>query len=138
MGVFVGSDIVSVERLKKTATRRPKFFEKIFTESERDFLKKKKNPWPHMAGLFSAKESVSKLLGTGIRGFSWRDIEIIHDEYGKPEVYLKGEAKAIASKKGIGEIKVSISHTSENAISVAVAVGGDDFDCAHSRGNEGS
>ncbi|MGB9781156.1 holo-ACP synthase [Caldanaerobacter sp.] len=138
MGIFVGSDIVSVERLKKTANRRKGFFEKIFTEKEKIFLEKKRNPWTHMAGLFSAKESVAKLLGTGIRGFSWRDIEIIHDEYGKPEVHLSGKARMIALKKGIKEIKLSISHTSEYAISVAVAVGGDDFDCTHSRGNERS
>ncbi|MBE3578928.1 MAG: holo-ACP synthase [Caldanaerobacter subterraneus] len=126
MEIFVGTDITEVERIKKILGKRPHFLERIFTEKEREFLRKKKNPWPHLAGFFSAKESVSKVLGTGIRGFSWQDIEIIHNEYGKPEVVLKGKAKAIAAEKGIKEIKLSISHTSDYAVSVAIAVGGEE------------
>lgn len=126
MEVFVGTDIIEVERIKKISEKRPHFLEKIFTERERKLLLRKKNPWPHLAGFFSAKESVSKVLGTGIRGFSWQDIEIIHNEYGKPEVVLKGKAKVIASEKKIKEIKLSISHTSDYVVSVAIAVGGED------------
>ncbi|MFA6941693.1 MAG: holo-ACP synthase, partial [Clostridiaceae bacterium] len=73
-----------------------------------------------LAGKFSAKEAVSKALGTGIRGFSFKDIEILKDNPGKPYVILKNNAEKLASSFGNYSISISISHSRENAVAVAI------------------
>lgn len=125
MELFVGTDIVEVDRIKKALDANSKFLERLFTRKEIEYLTSKKMKLPHIAGFFSAKESVSKVLGTGISGFSWKDIEIRHDEKGAPAVILKGKAKDIADEKEIKDIKLSISHTKNYAISFAIAIGGE-------------
>ncbi|MGL5970494.1 MAG: holo-ACP synthase, partial [Cetobacterium sp.] len=67
------------------------------------------------AGRFSAKEAISKALGTGVRGFNLVDIEILNNSLGKPEVTLLGELK----KRDI-KVEVSISHCKTYATAVAI------------------
>jgi len=110
----IGVDIVRVERFSKY-TLDSSFCMKIFTQGEREYLIKK--PAESLAGLFAAKEAVSKAIGTGIRGFSFTDIEIYHDEYGKPLVRLHGRARELA---GESVIHISISHTAQDAVAFAV------------------
>ncbi|ABY92262.1 MAG: Holo-[acyl-carrier-protein] synthase [Caldanaerobacter subterraneus] len=138
MELFVGTDIVEVERIKKAFDANSKFLERLFTQKEIEYFNSKRMKLPHIAGFFSAKESISKVLGTGISGFSWKDIEICHDEKGAPAVILKGKAKNIADKKGIRDIKLSISHTKTYAISCAIAIGGEKNDSADLKTDERS
>ncbi|MFA5524397.1 MAG: holo-ACP synthase, partial [Tissierellales bacterium] len=74
-----------------------------------------------IAGLFAAKEAVSKALGSGISGFKWTDIEIYTESSGKPCVRLLGKAKKLADTIGISNIHISISHSKENAVAFAIA-----------------
>ncbi|ADD03101.1 holo-acyl-carrier-protein synthase [Thermoanaerobacter mathranii subsp. mathranii str. A3] len=138
MEIFVGTDIVEVERIKKAFNTYSKFLERIFTQKEIEYFNSKRRNLTHIAGFFSAKESVSKVLGTGIGSFSWKDIEICHNEKGAPVVILKGKAKSIADKKGIRDIKLSISHTKTHAISCAIAIGGEKNDSADIKTDERS
>ena len=80
-----------------------------------------------IAGNFAAKEAVSKALGTGMRGFSFKDIEILRNELGKPEVILHSGANLIGNKL-VGNnnslrIHLSISHNNSNAIAYSVLEG---------------
>ena len=59
-----------------------------------------------------------KLLGTGVRGVSWKDIETLSHPSGKPLVNLYGGAQAEAEKLGMEEIAVSLSHSREYAIAM--------------------
>ncbi|HHW57106.1 MAG TPA: holo-ACP synthase [Clostridia bacterium] len=138
MELFVGTDIIEVERIKTACEKNSKFLEKVFTTKEVEYFNSKKSKWPHIAGFFSAKESVAKLLGTGVREFKWQDVEILHNKLGAPVVVLKGEAQNIALKKGIKKIKLSISHTRFYAMSFAVAIGGEKSDSIDVSTNEGS
>lgn len=119
MIIGIGTDIVEVDRIEKVVERTSNFLNGAFTESERKYVDSKKNKYESIAGIFAAKEAVSKALGTGIRGFRLNDIEINYTELGKPIVSLN---KKIVEKFGLGDYKmhVTISHTKKNAISFVV------------------
>lgn len=96
------------------------FIDRIFTTDEIIYFKEKSFNKFTIAGAFAAKEAISKVLGTGIRGFNWTDIEIKRDELGCPMVTLFNNAQGIATEKGITNIEISISHCREYAIANAI------------------
>jgi phosphopantetheinyl transferase len=75
-----------------------------------------------MAGRWAAKEAVSKVLGLGVRGIGWQEIEVERLPTGQPSVRLHDRAAARASQLGIQHIALSISHEREYAIAIAYAV----------------
>lgn len=120
MIIGVGIDIVEIERIKSAMTKRKGFLEKIFNDVEIEYLKRRNLRPEYVAGRFSAKEAVAKALGTGFRGFDFKDIIIDRTTMGKPIVTLKGKAKKIAQKNGDYKIHLSISHSNENAVAYAI------------------
>ena len=119
----IGTDIVTISRIKK-ATENKKFCERFFTEKENIFFREKKHLPQTIAGVFCAKEAVSKALGTGFSGFSVKDIEIMHDAFGKPYVMLYNSAKKRFDDIGAANVLVSISHSELSAVAFAVIEGG--------------
>ena len=119
MIVGIGSDIVEIDRIEKVLKRTPSFLQGAFTEKEIDYFINKKNKYETAAGIFAAKEAVSKALGSGFRGFRVKDIEVLHTELGKPIISL---SEKILEKFNIDDhkIHVTISHTKNNAISFVV------------------
>jgi hypothetical protein len=65
---------------------------------------------------------VSKVLGLGVRGVGWRDIEVERLPTGQPSIVLHGRAAQRAEQMGMGRIAVSISHEAEFAVAVAFGV----------------
>ena len=120
MIVGIGVDIVEIRRIKDILERNDKFLEKIFTTKEIEYLKARNLRPEYVAGRFAAKEAVSKALGTGFRGFNFRDIIIESTTLGKPIVTLEGEAKNISNRNGDTAIHLSISHGYDSAIAYAV------------------
>jgi holo-[acyl-carrier protein] synthase len=123
MIIGVGVDIVEIRRIKEAVERNNNFLEKLFTDTELEYLNSRKLSPEYIAGRFAAKEAVSKALGTGIRGFGFRDIEINRNELGKPIVVLKGKAKLIAEQFGKYSMHLSISHGEDSAVAYAVMEG---------------
>lgn len=123
MVIGIGTDIIEIERIEKAISRTNTFFDKVYTENEQTYYKQNHKKVETLAGLFAAKEAVSKALGTGFRTFSTKDIEIVPNELGKPEVTLYGEAKKLCQCLGIKTIHISISHCKNYATSFAVAEG---------------
>lgn len=117
----IGTDIIEIKRIKKAISRNPRFIERLFTEHELEYYKKKDMKAQHIAGGFSAKEAVLKALGTGLRGFRWKDIEILRVSGGKPIVKFGGNVKQFVEDNGIGAIHVTISHSKDFATAAAVA-----------------
>ncbi len=117
----IGTDIIEIKRVKKAISRSPRFIERLFTEQELEYYKKKDMRAQHIAGGFSAKEAVLKALGTGLRGFRWKDIEILRGTVGKPIVRFGGNVKQFIEDNGIGIIHVTISHSRDFATATAVA-----------------
>ncbi len=118
-----GTDIIEISRIKETIEKNGQLFlEKIYTENEIDYCEKHSAAkYQHYAARFAAKEAVSKFLGTGFVGeFDWREIEVVNNDFGKPEVILKGKALDVFNKLGYKEINISLSHCKEYATSVVV------------------
>lgn len=118
----IGTDIIEIERIKKAVEKSMKFVEKFYSDKEIELFKSRNFRMSSIAGNFAAKEAVSKALGTGVRDFSLRDIEILRDDYNKPYVNLYGNAKQLAETLDIAEILVSISHSKEYACANTIAI----------------
>jgi holo-[acyl-carrier protein] synthase len=121
MIVSTGIDILEISRFDGV---RPgllaRFLTRVYTPDELAEAGDSQETW---AGLFAAKEAVSKALGTGIGPVSWRDIEIRNGPAGEPRLTLHGKADKIARQKGLSHWSVSISHSRTHAVAVAVALG---------------
>lgn len=119
-----GIDLVDCARIADLLERhRERFLERMFTAAERARMDRLRNPVPHIAGRFAAKEAILKVLGTGWRGeIGWTDMEITNDAFGAPHVALSGECANIARKRGIVRILLSISHTDAQAMASAIGV----------------
>lgn len=114
----LGCDVVEIRRVAR-GMENPRFLERVFTEGERLAIAHK--GVSTAAGLWAAKEAVSKALGAGFVGFSLQDIEILTDEEGAPHAYLHGGAQARLAALGALSIWVSISHDAGLAMAVAAA-----------------
>ena len=113
----IGTDIIEISRIRDAINRTSSFKKKVYTEKEIEYIEKKKEPYASYAGRFAAKEAVSKALGTGVRGFSLSDVEILNDELGKPNVILYNE---ILKRAKDLKIQISISHSREYAVSTVI------------------
>jgi holo-[acyl-carrier protein] synthase len=115
----VGIDLIDVDRIVAVLGRYPdRFRQRILTPSEDRYCRGKAE---RIAGRWAAKEAVSKVLGLGVRGVGWREIEVLPNRAGQPQVHLQGRASARAEAMGLGEVTVSISHERRMAVAVAIA-----------------
>ena len=116
-----GIDILEISRLDEIKPAiRERFITRVYTPEE---IAQAKNHSDTLTGLFSAKEAVSKALGTGIGAVHWQDIEILHLPSGQPILRLHGQAKIVADQMGLTTWSVSISHDRDRVVAMAVAVG---------------
>ncbi len=115
----IGTDILEIERLRSVIKRKGQpFLEKIFTEIERKYCLKFKDPVIHLAARFCAKEAIAKALGIGFgKDLSFLDIELINDKKGKPIVKFADKVKKKFNKP---KILISISHTSTFAVAFVI------------------
>lgn len=119
----IGTDIIEIERFKNAVLKGgEKFLHRIFTASEIDYCRPRKNPYPCYAARFAAKEAVLKALGTGLAGCRWTDIEIYRVSGGAPGVRLAGGAASRAQKQEITDVLLSISHDRGCALAFAMAL----------------
>lgn len=127
MIIGIGVDIIEIERVRQAIQNNKNFLSKLFTEREIDYFISRNMNSEVIAGNFAAKEAVSKALGTGIRGFSFKDIEILRNELGKPEVILHNGANLIGNKlvenNNSLRVHLSISHNNSSAIAYSVLEG---------------
>jgi len=115
-----GIDIIEIERIKKAINKNNKFLERIYTEKEIEYFKQKGYKAQTIAGNFAAKEAISKAFGTGIRGFNFKDMEILRNSLGKPVAKLYNELYELSEKLEITEIILSISHSKDYAVANAI------------------
>jgi holo-[acyl-carrier protein] synthase len=116
----LGIDIIKVERIASALKRfGERFPRRVLTESEQRYVR---NRPQNFAGRWAAKEAVSKVLGLGVRGVGWTEIEIVRLPTGAPTVRLHGRAARRAEQLGMGRIAVSISHEGDYAVAIAFGV----------------
>src|SRR5258706_5799336 len=116
----LGIDIIKVARIRDTLKRfGPRFSNRVLTVGERRYVRDRPET---MAGRWAAKEAVSKVLGLGVRGIGWQEIEVERLPTGQPSIRLHGRAAQRAEQLGMGRVAVSISHESEYAVAVAFGI----------------
>jgi holo-[acyl-carrier protein] synthase len=116
----LGIDIIRVDRIQRSLERfGRRFTDRVLTPGEQRYVRDRPET---MAGRWAAKEAVSKVLGLGVRGIGWRDIEIERLPTGQPAVRLHGRAAARAEQLGMGRIAVSITHESDYAVAIAFGI----------------
>ena len=120
MIVGIGNDIIEIERIEKAISKEG-FKNKIYTQRELENIEKRGNRTETYAGIFSAKEAISKAIGTGVREFSLIDLEILNDDLGKPYVVVSEKLdKILKNKKESYQIEISISHSKKYATAMAI------------------
>jgi holo-[acyl-carrier protein] synthase len=116
----LGIDIIKVARIAEAIARfGERFSRRVLTAGERRYVRGRAETF---AGRWAAKEAVSKVLGLGVRGIGWREIEIERLPTGQPAVRLHGRAEARAEQLGMERIALSISHEADYAVAVAFGV----------------
>ena len=116
--LVTGIDIIEISRIKKVAEHHgERFLKRLYTESEVIYCKGRA---PQLASRFAAKEAVMKALGTGTKGVSWKDIEVVRQPGGPPQIQLHGTALEHAARLGIEQWAISLSHSREFAIASVV------------------
>lgn len=127
MKVTCGTDIIEIDRVKKSIEGKEKrFISAVFTENEIKYCESKKaQKYQHYAVRFAAKEAIFKALSTKLGkskigflsgDFTWKDFEILNDKKGRPVVTLKCEIPELE------DIDVSMSHCKDYAIANAVVI----------------
>ena len=120
MIVGIGNDIIEIERIEKDISKEG-FKNKIYSQRELENIEKRGNRTETYAGIFSAKEAISKAIGTGVREFSLTDLEILNDDLGKPYVVVSEKLdKILKNKKESYQIEISISHSKKYVIAMAI------------------
>jgi holo-[acyl-carrier protein] synthase len=116
----LGIDIIRVARISDALARfGERFCQRILTSAESRYVRGRAAT---LAGRWAAKEAVSKVLGLGVRGIGWRDIEIERLPTGQPAVALHGRAARRAEQLGMSRVAISISHEAEFAVAIAYGV----------------
>ena len=116
----LGIDIIKVDRIAAALERfGGRFSARVLTDRERRYVRDRPETF---AGRWAAKEAVSKVLGLGVRGIGWRDIEIERLPTGQPAVRLHGRAAARADQLGMDRIAVSITHEADYAVAIAFGI----------------
>jgi len=116
----LGIDIIQVARIRRTLERfGERFSRRVLTPAERRYVRDRPETF---AGRWAAKEAVSKVLGLGVRGIGWRDIEIERLPTGQPAVRLHGRAAGRGAQLGMERIALSISHEAEYAVAIAFGI----------------
>jgi holo-[acyl-carrier protein] synthase len=114
-----GVDIIEVHRIDNAILRHgQRFFDRFYTSQE---LIDSDGQTPSLAARFAAKEAVAKALGTGIGEVAWKDIEVVTGPRREPVLRLHGQARELADSLGLTDWAISLSHTEQHAVAVAVA-----------------
>ena len=117
MQITCGTDIIEINRIKKSIENLgEKFLNKIYTQTEIEYCENKKSQkYQHYAARFAAKEGIFKAISKDLKDkyeIDWKDMEILNDEQGRPQVKIKGVQRE--------NIDISISHCKDYAVAMVV------------------
>ena len=121
----IGIDLVPVARMREVMARwQERFVARVFTPDEIAYCRSRRDPAPHFAARFAAKEAGLKALGTGLRlGVSWRELEVQRERGGPPVLVLRGRSREIArQRRGADRMLLALSHDGDYAIAQAMLV----------------
>lgn len=118
----IGTDILQLQRVEKTHARYgERFVNHLLMPEEHRQLLLTARPVRFLAMRFAAKEAIVKAMGTGFAHGVWiRDVGVVQNAWGKPEVVYSGRGEKVRRELGVGEGHVTLSD--EAGLIVAVAV----------------
>jgi len=114
----IGIDIVDIRRMERWKNNL-KLLEKYFNSDELAYILSQKNALS-LAARFAAKEAFGKALGTGLTNLALKDIMVVNQENGKPELRLTGTAQSAMEKTGADKAHISLSHERDNAVALVI------------------
>jgi len=109
----VGVDLIECARIDKVHTRQgDRFLQRVYTEAEQAYCLGMRNPTPHLAARFAAKEAVAKAFTTGIGAhLGWKSIEVTKGPREEPHIRLDAQGETLLKQLGARQILISLSHT---------------------------
>jgi holo-[acyl-carrier protein] synthase len=118
----IGVDVLETRRIAETLARfGERFIEHLLMPAEQEQLKRTARPERFVAMRFAAKEAIVKAMGTGFSHGVWiRDVGVVQNAWGKPEVVYSERGERVRAALGVGEGHVTL--TDEAGLVVAVAV----------------
>lgn len=122
--IGIGVDVCDTDRFARVMARTPRIVERLFTERERTGDRGAHKSAQSLAARFAAKEAVAKVIGD-TRGLRWHDCEISTNEHGAPHIVMHDTVAAAATRLGIEQWHLSMSHDGGMAIAFVIAEGGD-------------
>ncbi len=121
--VAIGTDLVDIDRIRQVIERQPGFVGRVYTDGERDYCERRRDPAERYAARFAAKEAVLKALGTGLGGADFADIEVVRLDSGQPILRITGRAAERAAELGIDRWLLTITHSEHLAQAFVAALG---------------
>jgi holo-[acyl-carrier protein] synthase len=120
----IGLDATDIPRIADVLERYgDRFLRRVFTDDEIAYCTRRRNPAPHLAGRFAAKEAAMKALGTGhSQGVIWKDIEVVR-RGGPPRLMLHGGAGARAAAMNVRRSLLTITHSDSLALAQVMLIG---------------
>ncbi len=117
----IGCDLADIDDVAHSISHfGDRYLDRVYTRTERQ---QTGDAPTRLAARFAAKEAVLKLLRT-TAGVAYRDIEVVNDADGAPQLHLSGRAEQIAQEQQIGPVAISLSHERGFALATALALAG--------------
>lgn len=122
MIVGSGIDLTEIARIQHSVERfGERFLNKVYTAGEQAYCLRKRKSAESLAARFAAKEAAAKALGTGIsHGVTWQEIEVVREPSGRPSLAFHGRARELASRLGVTNAALSLTHTADLAMASVV------------------
>jgi len=119
----LGADVVEIAQVARSiATFGQRYLRRVFTDRELAYCTAEgRDPAPHLAARFAAKEAACKALRVGDARLDWRWIEVVRRPDGACRLVLHREMRALARRRGAHTLRVTMSH--DGAYAIAVVLG---------------
>jgi holo-[acyl-carrier protein] synthase len=120
----IGVDLVKISRMRDVITRwEDRFLRRVFTDDEIAYCRSRRDPVPHFAARFAAKEAGLKALGTGLRlGVTWRELEVRRERGQAPRLVLSGRSRELGLARGATSMLLALTHEGDYALAQAMLV----------------
>lgn len=120
----VGTDIVELSRIQETFNRfGDHFVDRLLMDEEKALYEKTRFPVRFLAMRFAAKEATVKAMGTGFAHGVWiRDVGVVNNDWGRPEIIWSSRGQVVCDRLGIGEGHVSLSDDAGLILAFAVVM----------------